>query len=134
MSLPGQELVEQGLADLSQDRSTEAALLVLIAAPRLKRLGIEVPERPLTQSSTGLAVGGVRRPAPSFEHQLYEMIEDRLGSAAHSYYNSLLRRIVSYARAREREMNARRQERPMRRVDKGLRSQGRAAKSKNGHS
>ena len=35
--LPGAELVEQGLADLAQDRVTDFSLLVLIAAPRLKQ-------------------------------------------------------------------------------------------------
>src|SRR2546422_10060055 len=38
--VPGQELVDQGLADLAEDLTTDCALLVLIAAPRLKRLGI----------------------------------------------------------------------------------------------
>jgi hypothetical protein len=87
-ALPGEDLVQQGLADLAEDRTTDFALLVLIAAPRLKRLGIRVPERPSTQSH---------------EHQLYDQLEERLGSAAHSYYNSLIRRIVSYAHALERE-------------------------------
>lgn len=89
-SLPGDELVRQGLADLKEDRVTELALLVLIAAPRLNRLGLDVPARPLL------------RP---YEHQLYARLEERLGTAAHSYYNSLIRRIVSYARAREREQS-----------------------------
>ena len=87
-SLPGEELVAEGLADLAADRITELALLVLIAAPRLKRLGIDVPQRSL--------------PLPH-EHRLYERLEQRLGAAAHSQYNSLIRRIVSYSRALERE-------------------------------
>jgi hypothetical protein len=37
------------------------------------------------------------------EHLLYERLEDRLGTAAHSHYNCLIRRIVSYERALERE-------------------------------
>ena len=86
--LPGEDLVEQGLADLAHDRITDASLLLLIAAPRLKRLGIQIPDRPST--------------APH-EHQLYGRLEERLGFAAHSHYNSLIRRIVSYARALERE-------------------------------
>jgi hypothetical protein len=32
-------------------------------------------------------------------------LEQRLGAAAHSYYNSLIRRIVSFARALEREQS-----------------------------
>jgi hypothetical protein len=86
--LPGEELVQQGLADLSENRETECSLLLLIAAPRLRRLGIQIPDRP--------------SPRP-YEHQLYARLDQRLGNAAHSYYNSLIRRIVSYARALERE-------------------------------
>ncbi len=87
-SLPGQDLVRRGIADLRAGRQTDLSLLVLIAAPRLRRLGIHVPERPFT------------RP---YEHQLYARLDRRLGPAAHSYYNSLIRRVVSYARALERE-------------------------------
>jgi hypothetical protein len=86
--LPGEDLVRQGLLDLAREELTECALLVLIAAPRLKRLGVQVPERP--------------RQEP-WEHQLYTQIEQRLGTAAHSYYNSLIRRIVSYSHALDRE-------------------------------
>ena len=91
-SLPGEELVQQGLTDLAQDRMTDCALLVLIAAPALKRLGIEVVERPF--------------PKP-YEHQLYARLDERLGAAAHSHYNSLIRRIVSYTHALERERHLR---------------------------
>lgn len=86
--LPGEDLVQQGLADLAQNRMTEYSLLVLIASPRLRRLGLEIPQRDF--------------PRPR-EHQLYARLEERLGTAAHSHYNSLMRRITSYARALERE-------------------------------
>jgi hypothetical protein len=89
-TLPGQDLVEQRLADFAQNRVSEAARLVLIADPRLRRLGIAVPNRPLPGS---------------WEHDLYACLEQRLGAAAHSYYNSLVRRIVSFARALEREQS-----------------------------
>jgi hypothetical protein len=85
-SLPGGDLVAQGLADLAQNRMTEPALLVLIAAPRLRRLGLDIPRRPF--------------PRP-YEHTLYSCLEEKLGAGAHSHYNSLIRRIVSYARALE---------------------------------
>jgi hypothetical protein len=87
--LPGQQMVEQGLADLARKNLTESALLVLIAAPRLKSLGIAVPQLPLPASP---------------EHMLYSRLEERLGAGAHSCYNGLLRRIVSYAHARESEV------------------------------
>jgi len=86
--LPGEDFVERGLADLARGATTDFSLLVLIAAPRLRRLGIQIPERPSPQP---------------YEHQLYARLDQRLGTAAHSYYNSLIRRIVSYARALERE-------------------------------
>ena len=88
--LPGEELVEQGLGDLSRNVLTDCALLVLIAGPRLKRLGISVPNSSFR---------------PPYEHQLYARLDQRLGTAAHSYYNSLIRRIVSYERALEREQS-----------------------------
>ena len=87
-SLPGEALVQKGLADLAQNRTTDCSLLVLIAAPRLKRLGIQIPDRLF--------------PKP-YEHQLYARLDARLGAAAHSHYNSLIRRIVSYTRGLERE-------------------------------
>ncbi|HKQ39864.1 MAG TPA: hypothetical protein VJ063_17425 [Verrucomicrobiae bacterium] len=86
--LPGEELVAQGLADLARGQISDAALLVLIAGPRLRRLGIAVPER------------SSEKP---FEHLLYERIEGRMGPAAHSYYNGLIRRMTSYARILEPE-------------------------------
>jgi hypothetical protein len=88
VSLPGHDLVEQGLADLAQDRITDFSLLVLIAAPRLRRLGLDIPDRHF--------------PRPC-EHCLYARLEERLGTAAHSLYNSLIRRMVSFARAAEQE-------------------------------
>ena len=85
-SLPGYELVAEGIADLSRNLVTDASLLVLIAAPRLQRLGIRIPDRPF--------------PRPC-EHQLYARLNERLGPAAHSYYNSLIRRITSFEHALE---------------------------------
>ena len=38
-----------------------------------------------------------------YEHQLYARLAERLGTAAHSHYNGLIRRIVSYAHALEQE-------------------------------
>src|ERR1051326_6143309 len=87
-ALPGQDLVEQGLADLARNRITDSSLLVLIACPRLRALGIEDPEADC--------------PFPR-EHQLYARLEERLGTGAHSFYNSLIRRMVSFAHALERE-------------------------------
>jgi hypothetical protein len=79
---PGSELVAQGLDDLAAGRETEAALLVEIAAPRLRRLGVSLQTR--------------QTDARSPEHRLYELLSAR--PDAHSRYNALLARIASYAR------------------------------------
>lgn len=42
--LPGEELVAAGLADLARGIDSPNALLVAIAATRLRELGLEVPE------------------------------------------------------------------------------------------
>lgn len=90
-ALPGEELVTQGLKDLAAGKITEDALLVLIASPKLQRFGIVIPN--------------VAVPEP-YEHQLYSLLSARFGNAAHSRYNSLLRRIVSYAHALAHEQRA----------------------------
>jgi hypothetical protein len=84
INLPGHDLVSAGLADLAADRESESGLLVAMAAPRLRALGFDVPQ------------GGGERPS----HRLYELLsESDLG--AHSRYNALIARIVSFARAAE---------------------------------
>jgi hypothetical protein len=85
-NLPGQELLDAGLADLAAGRETESALLVAMAAPRLRTLGFDVP------------AGGGERPS----HRLYELLA-RQDRGAHSRYNALLARMVSFARAAECE-------------------------------
>ena len=85
--LPGADLVSQGLSDLRDGVTSETALLVLIAAPRLRRLGFEIPARPDVQCP--------------YEHTLYSVITASGRSGAHSYDLSLLRRISSFARALE---------------------------------
>lgn len=85
-NLPGHELVSEGLADLAAGRVTQASLLVAMASPRLRALGLEIPETAPSATS------------PS--HQLYALLELD-GAGAHSRYNALVRRIVSFARAAE---------------------------------
>jgi hypothetical protein len=84
-SFPGNELVSAGLADLAEGRESESALLVAMAAPRLRALGFDVPS------------GGGARPS----HRLYELLTTR-DRGAHSRYNALVGRVVSFARAAER--------------------------------
>jgi hypothetical protein len=84
-NLPGGSLIRDGLADLAAGRETEASLLVMIGAPRLRRLGFEIPaESP-----------------PFVEHRLYERLRAIHGDAAHSHYNALVRRLVSFESAAE---------------------------------
>lgn len=82
-ALPGGDLVAQGLDDLSNGRETVHALLVLVGAPRLRTLGIPVPA-----SAT---------PLP--EHRLYELLAATDEDTAHSRYNALIRRLVSFEHA-----------------------------------
>ena len=81
--LPGAEIVTRGLDDLARGLRSAPALLVAIGAPRLRALGVEVP--PLE--------GG----AP--ERSLYELLAETEGDAAHSRYNALIRRLVSFEHA-----------------------------------
>jgi hypothetical protein len=82
--LPGAELIRKGLDDLAEGVESAEALLVSIGAPRLVRLGI-----------------AVESPIPSAEHRLYELLSDDDPDAAHSRYNALIRRLVSFERAAE---------------------------------
>jgi hypothetical protein len=84
-ALPGGDLVRSGLQDLEQGVESIAALLVAIGAPRLRRNGISVPE--------------IRISSP--EHRLYEQLSRSDPDSAHSRYNALLRRLVSFERAVE---------------------------------
>lgn len=81
-SLPGHELVLAGLDDLARGSETEASLLVSIGASRLRQAGIEVGE-----------------PFASPEHRLYERLAAGDEDSAHSRYNALVRRLVSFERA-----------------------------------
>ena len=81
-SLPGVEIVEAGLDDLIRGAHSIPALLVLIGAPRLRRLGVDVPASPVTDP----------------EHRLYAALAAADPDTAHSRYNAQ-RRLVSFERA-----------------------------------
>ncbi|WP_309673432.1 hypothetical protein [Gemmatimonas sp.] len=80
--LPGAELIETGLADLTAGAVTIESLLVSIAAPGLRDVGLLV-----------------HLPIADAEMQLYALLSARDGAAAHSRYNALLRRVTSFRRA-----------------------------------
>lgn len=81
--LPGHDIIRQGLKDLEHCVESQAALLVMIGAPRLRALGIPVPE--------------VEGSHP--ELQLYTSLAASNPDSAHSRYNALLRTLVSFERA-----------------------------------
>ncbi len=74
----------KGLRDLEDGTESIEALLVQIGAPKLRSLGLTVPEM-------------VSPVAP--EHRLYARLEESYGEAAHSRQNALVRRLVSFERA-----------------------------------
>ena len=82
--LPGADLVRAGLRDLANGEESVEALLVLIGAPRLRRLGFDVVDPPWYP-----------------EDRLYEKLSALHGDAAHSRYNALISRLVSFERAME---------------------------------
>jgi hypothetical protein len=84
-ALPGSDLIDAGLQDLREHRETLAALMVAIGAPRLRRLGLEIPRRL------------PKRP----EHRLYDLLASDDSDSAHTRYNALIRRLVSFERAAE---------------------------------
>ena len=81
-ALPAQELIAAGVRDLERGVQSVEALLVSIGAPRLVAAGFSVPS-----------------PLPDPEHRLYDLLARKYGDAAHSRYNALIRRLVSFERA-----------------------------------
>jgi len=81
-TLPGADLVQRGVKDLAAGSESVEALLVSIGAPRLRSLGVELSA-----------------PIATPEHRLYALLAKERGNAAHSAYNALVRRLVSFERA-----------------------------------
>jgi hypothetical protein len=83
-ALPGEDLIEKGVADLERGVESVEALLVSIGAGRLAGLGHPV-----------------QSPIESPELRLYELLAAEDSDSAHSRYNALIRRLASYERAAE---------------------------------
>lgn len=83
--LPGADLIDAGLRDLREGRETIEALLVAIGAPRLRSIGLQLPDD-LPNNP---------------EHRLYKLLAQDDSDSAHSRYNAFVRRLVSYERAAE---------------------------------
>lgn len=89
--LPGADLVARGLADLAEGIESETSLLVAIGAPRLRRLGVPLPDPGTLPANP--------------ESRLYRLLCRTEGNGAHSSYNALVRRLVSFERALERRVS-----------------------------
>ena len=76
-------MIQEGINDLSMGRETIPALLAAIGAPKLRSIGITLPDF------------DIRYP----EHRLYDLLATDGSDSAHSRYNALIRRLVSFERA-----------------------------------
>ncbi len=83
-ALPGAELIRAGFDDLARGVESNESLLVLIGAPRLRRLGFDVPDTEYFP-----------------EDRLYARLAAEDEDSAHSRYNALIRLLVSFERAAE---------------------------------
>lgn len=83
LHLPGGDLIARGLADQAQGLETTEALLVATGAYRLNAAGIAAQSMPQS------------------ENRLYAMLAADNPNAAHSRYNAMIRKLVSFERALE---------------------------------
>jgi len=84
-ALPAADLIATGITDLREHRESIPALLVAIGTPRLRRLGLDLPDAAHAHP----------------EHRLYELLALNDSDSAHSKYNALIRKLVSFERAAE---------------------------------
>jgi len=82
-AFPGGDIVAAGMADLARGVESREALLVASFAPRLRRLGVAVPQHTITEP----------------EHRLYALLARSGEDSAHRRYNACIRRLVSFTRA-----------------------------------
>jgi hypothetical protein len=83
--LPGYELVQTGVADISAARRSTAAALTALGLARLRFLGVDVPEPPADKDP---------------HETLWQLIEAEVGpDAAHARYNGLVARLVAFMQA-----------------------------------
>ena len=84
--LPGADLVARGVADLARGVESEESLLVSVGAARLRALGIAID-----------------RAFDDPERRLFARLSAENPDSAHTRYNALIRRLVSFERAAECE-------------------------------
>ncbi|MCX6126254.1 MAG: hypothetical protein NTV34_16095 [Proteobacteria bacterium] len=85
--LPGAELLLQGLKDLEQSEITIPSLLISIGRSRLEAAGLKIPEAKFS--------------VYDFELTLYRLIGRDDSLDAYSYYNSLIKQLISFEKALE---------------------------------
>ena len=83
--LPGGVLIQRGMDDLAAGIMSDDALVVMIGAPRLRSLGLDVPSPEVSDP----------------ESTLYHRLSASDADSAHSRYNALIRQLVSFERAFE---------------------------------
>ncbi len=86
-TLPGGELIREGLNDFLSGRCTVAACLVAIAQTRL--------------TTAGLLPSSLDHPIAEPERQLYRLLR-QAGGDAYASYNALLRELASFSNALDR--------------------------------
>lgn len=87
--LPGEDLIQQGVKDMARGVESMMSLLVMVGYPRLTRLRKDLP-----------------KPLQWIDHpeiRLYQLLSQRNPQGAHSRFNALIRRLVSYERALEHQ-------------------------------
>ncbi len=82
---PAGDLIRQGIEDIRAGIESPQALMVAVGKPRLSRMGIPIPPAPFE----------------SPELRLYATLSRTDPDGAHSRYNALIRRLVSFERAVE---------------------------------
>ena len=84
--LPGGDLIEAGLRDLAAGIESPPSLLVEIAYPRLRSLGISIPDESFQEEA---------------ELTLYRLLRIENPADAYAQYNALIRRLISFEQALE---------------------------------
>jgi hypothetical protein len=81
LGLPGGELIDAGLDALAAGEDSVESLVVSLAAPRLRREGVPLPDRVI----------------PDADLRLYRLLERTSGDLAHARYLAYLRQVASFA-------------------------------------
>jgi hypothetical protein len=81
LGLPGGALIDAGLDALAAGKDSVESLVVSLAAPRLRREGVPLPDHVI----------------PDADLRLYRLLERTSGDLAHARYMAYLRQVASFA-------------------------------------